>query len=92
MLILLFDLILQEKRSIMRNPQIELGDAIRQRRELLGLLQPQLAALSGISTRTIQLVEQGKGNPSVGTIIRLAQPLGLQLKLELIEPSKSNNV
>jgi len=76
----------------MRNSQTELGDTIRQRRQLLGLLQPQLAALSGISTRTIQLVEQGKGNPSMDTLIKLVQPLGLRLKLELNEPSKSSDV
>jgi transcriptional regulator with XRE-family HTH domain len=76
----------------MRNPIVELGDVIRQRRELLGLLQPQLAALSAISTRTIQLVEQGKGNPSLDTLIKLAQPLGLQLKLELADPSKNSEV
>ncbi len=76
----------------MHNIRTELGDTIRQRRELLGLLQPKLAALSGISTRTIQLVEQGKANPSLDTLIKLAQPLGLRLKLELREPSKSNDV
>jgi transcriptional regulator with XRE-family HTH domain len=76
----------------MRNSLIELGEKIRQRRELLGLLQPQLAALSGISTRTIQLVEQGKGNPSLNTMIRLADPLGLRLELVLNEPSKKSDV
>ena len=76
----------------MRNLLIKLGDTLRQRRELLGLLQPQLAALSGISTRTIQLVEQGKGNPSLSTLTRLAEPLGLRLELVLKEPSKNGNV
>ena len=73
----------------MRNSLIKLGHSIRQRRELLGLLQPQLAALSGVSTRTIQLVEQGKGNPSIETLISLADPLGLSLELMLKEPSKN---
>ena len=76
----------------MHNILVELGDMIRKRRELLGLLQPQLAALSGISTRTIQLVEQGKGNPSVNTLIRLAEPLGLRLILKLNGPYKSSEV
>jgi transcriptional regulator with XRE-family HTH domain len=74
----------------MRNSLIILGDTIRQRRELLGLLQTQLAALSGISSRTIQLVEQGKGNPSLDTISSLIDPLGLRLELVLKEPSKYN--
>ena len=75
----------------MRNSLVKLGDTIRQRRELLGLLQTQLAALSGISSRTIQLVEQGKGNPSLGTLIQLIDPLGLRLELMLKEPSKNND-
>jgi transcriptional regulator with XRE-family HTH domain len=73
----------------MRNSLIILGDTIKQRRELLGLLQIQLAALSGVSSRTIQLVEQGKGNPSLDTLIKLTDPLGLRLELVLKEPSKN---
>ncbi|WP_414647802.1 helix-turn-helix domain-containing protein [Chitinophaga sp.] len=76
----------------MRNPLEKTGQTIRQRRELLGLLQPQLSDLSGVSTRTIQLVEQGKGNPSLNTLIKLADPLGLRLELVLKDPSKNSNV
>lgn len=64
---------------------IKIGEAIRKRRELLGLLQPQLASISGVSTRTIQLVEMGKANPSLDTLIKLADPLGLTVKLLLKE-------
>lgn len=70
----------------MRNKANDLGEAIRKRRELLGLLQPQLAFISGISTRTIQLVEMGKGNPSLDTLIKIVDPLGLTIKLSLKEP------
>jgi transcriptional regulator with XRE-family HTH domain len=73
----------------MRTVMINLGEKLRQRRELLGLLQSQLAALSGVSTRTIQLVEQGKGNPSLGTLLQLADPMGLNLDLILKEPAKT---
>ena len=58
---------------------------IKGRRELLGLLQPQLSAISGISTRTIQLVEQGKANPSFDTLLKIAEPLGLTIQLSLKE-------
>jgi transcriptional regulator with XRE-family HTH domain len=75
----------------MRNLATKLGSIIRERRELLGLLQPQLTTLSGISTRTIQLVEQGKGNPSLNTLIRLADPLGLSLELVLKVPSENSD-
>lgn len=73
----------------MRNDAIEIGETIRKRRELLGLLQPQLASISGVSTRSIQLVEMGKGNPSLDTLIKIADPLGLTLKLQLKEPGLS---
>jgi DNA-binding XRE family transcriptional regulator len=61
--------VIAKKRSIMRNEAIEIGETIRKRRELLGLLQPQLASISGVNTRSIQLVETGKGNPSLNTLI-----------------------
>lgn len=64
----------------MRNQQ-EIGETIKKRRELLGLLQPQLAAISGVSRRTIQLVENGKANPSLETLLKIADPLGLTIEL-----------
>jgi transcriptional regulator with XRE-family HTH domain len=68
-----------------RNTSEDIGCLLRKRRELLGLLQPQLAAISGVSIRTIQLVEMGKGNPSLETLIKLADPLGLQIDLSIKE-------
>jgi transcriptional regulator with XRE-family HTH domain len=69
-----------------RNESINIGEIVRKRRELLGLLQPQLASISGVSTRTIQLVEMGKANPSLETLIKIADPLGLRISLSLKEP------
>jgi transcriptional regulator with XRE-family HTH domain len=74
----------------MRNINNEIGGIIKKRRELLGLLQPQFASLSGVSIRTIQLVETGKGNPSLDTLLQLIEPLGLTLQLTLKDLSKEN--
>ncbi|WP_133996021.1 helix-turn-helix domain-containing protein [Dinghuibacter silviterrae] len=71
---------------------IKIGAILRERRELLGLLQTQLADLSRISIRTIQLVERGKGNPSLDTLVKLAETLGMQFELVLKDPSKNGNV
>ena len=68
-----------------------IGHLLRKRRELLGLLQPQLAAISGVSIRTIQLVEMGKGNPSLETLIKLADPLGLQIQLSIKEAGREDS-
>jgi transcriptional regulator with XRE-family HTH domain len=70
----------------MRNQLIEIGETIRKRRQLLGLLQPQLADISGINRRTIQLVEAGKANPTIETLVKIADPLGLSFRLVLKEP------
>jgi len=72
----------------MRNSVLEIGDAVRKRRELLGLLQPQLAAIAGVSRRTLQLIEAGKANPSLETLFKIADALGLSIKLKLKEAGK----
>ena len=74
----------------MRNTATEIGETLRQRRELLRLLQPQLAAIAGISTRTIQLIEAGKANPSLDTLFKIADSLGLTFKMDLKETIKGN--
>jgi y4mF family transcriptional regulator len=75
----------------MRSIKKDIGEVIKKRRELLGLLQPQLASISGVSTRTIQLVEAGKANPGLDTLLQLATPLGLTLQLILKDLSKQDN-
>lgn len=76
----------------MRNSIQKLGKKIKERREILHLLQSQLADLSGISVRTIQLIEQGKANPSLQTLIKLSDPLGLDLELLLKQPITKSNI
>ena len=56
---------------------MEIGDYLRQRRQFLQLKQEDLEELSGINKKTIQLVEAGKGNPSLSTLEKLADVLGL---------------
>jgi len=65
----------------------EIGSSIRSRRELLDLLQTRLAQIAGVSTRTIQIVEMGKANPSLETLLKITEPLGLELKLTLKDAS-----
>lgn len=74
----------------MRNIKIEIGQTIRERRELLGLLQPQLANISGVGLRTIQMVEGGKANPSTETLMKIADSLGLTMQLVLKNTGKKN--
>lgn len=58
---------------------------VKQRREILKVTQEQLAEISGVGLRTLKQFESGKGNPSLHTLNKLADALGLQLKLEIKE-------
>jgi len=50
---------------------------------MLQVNQEMLAALSGVSLRTIKQFESGKGNPTLQTISKLADTLGLELTLQV---------
>ncbi|MEM6379397.1 MAG: helix-turn-helix domain-containing protein [Bacteroidota bacterium] len=56
---------------------------IKQRREELQITQETLADLSGVGLRTLKGIESGKGNPTLETLLKIADVLGLELKLEV---------
>ena len=61
---------------------------IKERRAILGLTQQDLADYTGLSVRFIKSVEAGKGNPSIGSLDKIAQVLGLEIVIRV----KENNV
>lgn len=58
---------------------------IRERRVLLKLTQQDLADYTGLSLRIIKSIERGKGNPSIATLEKIADTLGLELILKVKE-------
>ena len=60
----------------------DIGEAVRARRKELGITQPHLAE---ISTNTLYKLERGQGNPSLDIIKKLAEVLGMELKLEVLK-------
>ncbi len=60
-----------------------LGETIKSRRKELGITQPHLAELANISTNTLYKLERGQGNPTLDVLYKLAEVLGLELKLEV---------
>lgn len=59
------------------------GKAIRDRRKELGITQPHLAEVAGVSTNTLYKLEKGQGNPTLEVLNKLAEVLGMELKLEV---------
>jgi len=64
-----------------------IGDNVRRLRRERGLTQEQLRDLSGVRQQFISELESGRStNPSVRTIARLCEPLGVALA-DLVTPS-----
>ncbi len=57
--------------------------SIKERREMLRVTQDDLAKLSGVGLRTLKQFESGKGNPTLGTLQKLADVLGMVVCLQV---------
>jgi transcriptional regulator with XRE-family HTH domain len=56
---------------------------IKERRAALKVTQEMLSDLSGVGLRTLKQIESGKGNPTLTTLNRIADILGMELSLQL---------
>jgi transcriptional regulator with XRE-family HTH domain len=56
-----------------------IGVRVRQERQARGWTLDQLAEAAGVSRRMVVNVEQGAANPSVGTLLRISDALGVGL-------------
>ena len=62
---------------------------IKQRREMMRVTQETLAELSGVGLRTLKQFESGKGNPTLLTIQKLADVLGMEVCLQIKKPKEN---
>ncbi|MDX2245332.1 MAG: helix-turn-helix transcriptional regulator [Bacteroidia bacterium] len=56
---------------------------VKERREMMRVTQEMLADLSGVGLRTLKQFESGKGNPTLLTLQKLADVLGLEVHLQI---------
>lgn len=56
--------------------------ALIEARHASGMTQKELSELTGIAQGDISKLEKGNANPSLRTLIRLAEGMGMQLKVE----------
>ena len=61
----------------------ELIKTVKARRDNLQVTQEYLAQLSGVGLRTLKQFESGKGNPTLQTLQKIADVLGLEVSLKL---------
>lgn len=61
----------------------DVGNIIQKRREFFSLKQEDLAEMTGIASKTIYLIEKGKGNPSFETLQKILQILGMDIFIDI---------
>ena len=62
---------------------MKFGNLIKERRALLGLTQQDLSDYTGLSVRIIKSIETDKGNPSLNTLEKIAETLGLEIVMRV---------
>ena len=63
--------------------QNDLIQIVKERRQMLKVTQETLAELSGVGLRTLKQFECGKGNPTLLTLKKLADVLGMEICLQV---------
>ena len=70
---------------------VEIGHRVKASRADRGWTLDRLATEADVSRRMVVSVEQGATNPSIGTLLRLSEALGVSLA-ELVEPPRTDSV
>ena len=60
-----------------------IGKSIRSRRKTLRVTQSQLSELAGISINTLYKIEREQANPTLETLTKIADTLGMELCLRI---------
>lgn len=63
--------------------KVNIGHIILKRRNSLSLKQEDLAEMTGVTSKTIYLIESGNGNPSIDTLTKLLDTLGLEITIDI---------
>lgn len=59
------------------------GELIKERRTVLGLTQQDLSDYTGLSVRIIKSIEAEKGNPSLNTLEKIVEVLGMEIVMKV---------
>ena len=67
---------------------MDVGKVIKERRALLGISQQDLSDYSGVGISTVKDLERGVGNPSIETLKKLLDVVGLEMVLQVKQTVK----
>ncbi len=69
-------------------PEMAIIQAMIDARKSSGMTQKELSEKTGINQADISKLENGTANPSLRTLHRLADGMGMVLKLEFVRPAQ----
>ena len=58
---------------------MDIAQVIKRRRKTLAISQQDLAEIAGIGLATLKDIERGKGNPSLATVSKIMEVLGMEI-------------
>ncbi len=61
----------------------DIGRLIKRRRDSLSLRQEDLSEMTGVTSKTIYSIENGKGNPSLDILQKILNVLGLEILVQV---------
>ena len=56
---------------------------MKSRRKILSISQMDLAEMAGVGVATVKDIERGKGNPSLATVSKILEVLGMEMEFSL---------
>jgi len=69
-------------------PLQQIGSVLKKKRQELHISADDLAVIAGISRRTLFYIEEGSANPSLETLSKVLDALGLEIKIVVKENAK----
>lgn len=67
---------------------MDIGKVIKERRALLRISQQDLSDYSGVGISTVKDLERGVGNPSIKTLKKIIDVVGLEIVLQVKQTIK----
>ncbi len=71
---------MQEKYN---KTSMDIKEVMKDQRKKLGISQQDLAEMADVGITTIKQIEAGKGNPSLSTVEKILEVLGMEIKYEI---------
>lgn len=69
---------------------MDIGTVIKERRTLLGISQQDLSDYSGVGISTVKDLERGVGNPSLQTLQKILDVVGMEMVLQVKQTVKKH--